>query len=195
MTKKIWDYSIYPELKDFQKKAFTCLGETLYFIQIAESQINIFSRFVLTDKINFNITDYYANKKQAKKTLGQLINKVKKIIVIHSQLDEMLESFKNKRNLFIHNLFEEQKFSISSEEGCNTVKKFCEDLQDDAWNIQNIFTNALIKWTKDNGIYNFFPEDVKNNKHITQLESKMFHRLIGENDMNIKVVKRKHKFD
>ena len=112
---------------------------------------------------------------------------------MHEQLILLLERFRNNRNLFVHNLFEPGNYEITTEEDCKIVESFCRELQDDAWNINNIFLSALIHWTKENKIYEHLPESFKSNKHLQQLEKKQFYRLVGNNDKSIKIVKVKHK--
>ena len=104
--KEIWDYSIYPELKGYQKEIFTIIGETIYFIQLAESGLKIFSKFFLQKNLQHLLDDFYKKDVNKNKTLGRMINEISKNIIMHEQLLELLEKFRNDRNLFVHNLFE-----------------------------------------------------------------------------------------
>lgn len=191
--KEIWDYSIYPELKGYHNKIFTILGETLYFIQLAESSIKICSVFLLPKNLELLLDEYYKENVNSNKTLGKLIIEIKKSIVLHKQLEWLLEKFRKNRNLFVHNLFTDENYKITTEEDCKKLEKYCMELQDDAWNINNIFISALIQWSKDNGIYEHLPQSFKNEKHFQQLGEKPFYKLVGRNDKSIKIIQVKHK--
>jgi hypothetical protein len=191
--KEIWDYSIYPELKSYQNDILKILGETLYFIQLAESGIKNSSKFLIQKNLEKTLNEFYKKDVNKNKTLGRLIKEVSKNIVLHDKLLLLLERFRNNRNLFIHNLFESENYKIATEEDCKKLEAFCMELQDDAWNINQIFLSALIKWAKENNIYEQLPESFKNNKHLQQLEKKDFFRLVGKNDKSIDIINVQHK--
>src|SRR6266446_4661227 len=165
-----WDYSIYPKITQDQKKAFTTMGETLYMIQLAEHAIKICIKFVFNNKKSLSLESIYANKKNARKTLGRLLNELRAKTHIHLEFDSILKSFVDKRNFFVHSIFDDLNYSLSSYESCEKLEQFPSDLQDDAWNVQNVFWGCLIHWAKANGVFENFPEEMKNNKHIAQIE-------------------------
>jgi hypothetical protein len=176
-----WDYSIYPELTNAQKECFGTIGETIYMIQLAERAILTCSKFVFGDSEKLLLDNFY-NEQDAdkKKTLGQLLSELGKRGEIHPQLEQILIGFRNKRNFFVHQIFLHADFGLHSDLAIKNTEKFLLDLQDDAWNVQNIFISCLLHWAKETGVYEHLPESFKNNKHLIQVGHKPFHLLFRE---------------
>lgn len=178
---KPWDYSIYPDLSQSQIEAFQTIGETLYMIQMAENAIKISIRFILNDENTYTIEDLTArNRGKKKRTLGQLLLEVRKYSDLHPQFDGMLEAFLEKRNCFIHQIFSSKEYGLNSDEQLARVNAFLCDLQDDAWNVQNVFLGCLRHWTKAHGIFDSLPQSIREDKHLTQLDGKGFELLLRQ---------------
>ncbi len=194
-----WDYSIYPELTDTQKHVFSTIGETLYMIQLAEHAIKLCGDFAFSGQKNFSLEKLYSNqKKDRKRTLGQLLTELRKIVNIHPQFDSILKSFVEKRNFFAHNIFNDPNYGLVSDETCKQTEGFLLDLQDDAWNVQNVFMGVLLYWAKVNGIYEHFPKEFKENKHLQQVQKQPFHLLFNppsDVDIEIRMKKQNPQFN
>jgi hypothetical protein len=177
--KAVWDYSIYPDLSPSQRKAFEDIGATLYTIQMAEQAIKVAIKFILHETTDFSL-DYFAgeNAASAKRTLGQLLHEVRKTSDLHAQFDDILDGFLQKRNVFVHEIFSSADYGLESEEKIQHLQAFLNDLQDDAWNVQNVFLGCLTHWLKANGIWEHLPLSFRNNKHFVQLDRKGFHVLV-----------------
>ncbi len=189
-----WDYSIYPDLTEMQKQTFASIGETLYLIQMAEAAIQNCNRFVFGNSSAFSVERIFgSNEKQRKKTLGQLLSELRKQTAIHKEFDSMLKTFVESRNFFVHSMFNYSHYSLSSNEQCQEVEKFLADLQDYAWNVQNVFLGCLMNWAKQSGVYDHLPNEIKNNKHLVQLDKQPYHRLFeqSENEVAVRMVKQK----
>jgi hypothetical protein len=172
-----WDYSIYPELTDSQRHAFGVIGETLYMIQLSEWAIQTCLIYVFSENEISVESLFSENEVIRKKTLGQVLTVLRKRSEVHPQFDEMLRVFLEKRNLFIHHIFNDPGYSLSTKESCEKVEAFLNDLQDYAWNIQNVFLGCLTYWSKETGIDDFMPPEIKENKHLNQVRQKSFHVL------------------
>jgi hypothetical protein len=178
-----WDYSIYPELTEAQKNVFTKTGETLYMIQMAEHAVKLCNTFVFGKQNQFSLESIYnAEKKAQRKTLGQLLAELRKTVNIHPSFDELLRSFVKNRNRFAHEIFNDEQFSITSDEGCKKAESFLFTLQDEAWNVQNVFLGCILQWARITSVYEHLPESIKNNKHFSQLDGKNFHLLVQDPD-------------
>lgn len=187
-----WDYSIYPELTEDQKRVFSVAGQTLLMIQLAESSIQNCCVYVFKDQKELNLEDVYsAEEKTRKKTLGQLIKELQKRIKIHPQFESMLKTFVEDRNYFIHKMFNDPNSPITTKSDCDKIVEILSDLQDYAWNIGNVFLGCFITWTKESGVYQFLPESVKNDNHLLQIEKRPFHLLFGDNDNEISTIMKK----
>ena len=93
-----------------------------------------------------------------------------------------IPAFVEKRNFFVHRMFNAKEFGLASDDQCKKSEDFLHDLQDYAWNVQNIFLGCLINWMRDNGVYEHMPDEIKGNKHLRQVEQKSFHVLFREPD-------------
>lgn len=183
-----WDYSIYPKLTKKQKEVFTSAGETLYMIQMAEQAIQICITFALGGQKQLSLEKIYSEQeKNRKKTIGQLLFPLRKKIYIHPDFDSILVSFVEKRNFFVHTIFNDLKYGLTSDELCETTNQFLLDLQDFAWNVQNVFLGCLINWAKESGVYDHLPEEIKNNRHLFQVQEKSFHWLFQKSPDEIRV--------
>lgn len=188
-----WDYSIYPKLTESQKHVFSTVGETLYMIQLAEHAIKMCGEIVFREQKNFSLEKLYSGRqKDRKRTLGQILSELRKIVNIHPQFDLILKSFVEKRNFFAHNIFNNQNYGLTSDDACKQTEQFLLELQDDAWKVQNVFMGCLLHWTKENGIYEHFPEELKQHKHLEQVQKQPFYLLFNTpSDVDIKIRMRK----
>ena len=175
-----WDYSIYPELTDEQRKVFSVTGETLYMIQLAESAIQNCLVFAFDDQ-DITLEKIYSEEKAVRrKTLGQIVKLFQKKIALHPDFHKMLNEFVEQRNHFVHHIFNDNKFKISTDEECKKIQKHLNSIQDYAWNIQNVFWSYLINWMKETGVYEHLPKEFKESQHFKQVEQKPFQLLFQE---------------
>jgi hypothetical protein len=172
-----WDYSIYPELTEEQKKVFLETGETLFLIQSAEYAIQTCIIFAFKGE-NIQLGQIYSEEKKVrKKTLGQIIKMVQKNIALHPEFFNILNEFIEQRNHFVHQLFFDKEYNFINDEECMKLQKHLRAIQDNAWNIDKVFWGYLLYWMKDNGIYEHMPKKFKENKHFKQIEQNSFHLL------------------
>jgi len=173
-----WDYSIYPELTEAQKHAFGVIGETLYMIQLAEWAIQTCMIFVFTGKNQISVERLYSeNATIRKKTLGQVLAELRKRTEVHPQFNQMLKTFVEKRNFFVHHIFNDKDYSLATKDSCENIEDFLNDLQDYAWNVQNVFLGCLTNWMKETGVDELMPPQIKEDKHLQQVKQKSFHVL------------------
>ncbi len=183
LSKNSWDYSIYPELTEGQEHVFAVIGETLYMIQLAEQAIQNCIVFVFAGKKDISLDRLYSNKERIrKKTLGQIVLEVRKTVEVHPQFDEMLKAFVDKRNFFVHNMFNDKDFGLATDEQRSKTEAWLNDLQDYAWNVQNVFLGCLMNWAKESGVYEHLPKEITENKHLRQVQKKPFHLLFRDTD-------------
>lgn len=175
-----WDYSIYPDLTETQEHVLTVIGETLYMIQMAEDAIQNCCTYVFQDESDLLEKLYSKEKQDRKRTLGQIVSVVRKQVEVHPQFDVMLTTFVDKRNFFVHTMFNDAEFGLQSDELCKRTEEFLLDLQDYAWNIQNIFLGCLMNWMRQSGVHEHLPQEIKENKHLGQVEQKSFNLLFRD---------------
>ena len=174
-----WDYSIYPDLTPAQREAFENMGATLYMIQLAEHAIKTAVHFILPDVTDFSLDAASTEKESSRKrTLGQLLREVRKTSQLHPQFDEMLDRLLLNRNTFVHEMFSSPEYGLQNEEVLERTNAFLNALQDDAWNVQNVFLGCLSHWLKAHGIWEHLPESFRNSEHFAQLDRKGFQILV-----------------
>jgi len=172
-----WDYSIYADLTEEQIRVFSVTGETLYMIQLAETAIQDCLIFAFDDH-DITLEKIYSEEKSVRrKTLGQIAKLFQKRIALHPDFHKMLSEFVEQRNHFIHHIFNDKRFNLSTDEECQKIQRHMNSLQDYAWNIQNVFFGYLINWMKENGVYEHLPKEFRENPHIKQVEEKPFQLL------------------
>jgi len=158
--------------------AFQTIGETLYVIQLAEDAIQICNRFIFNDNTDYSIERLESDSSEnQKRTLGQLLAEVRKFSEVHPQFDEQLRRFLEKRNFFVHRMFSDSDFRLSSDKQIAHLDDYLRHLQDDAWNVQNIFLGCLRSWMKETGVHDHLPEFLQHHKHFSQLDGKNYELL------------------
>lgn len=188
-----WDYSIYPELTEKQRNCFKASGETLYMIQMAEYSIKTCCIFIFNNDSEFIYENLFSyEEKISHKTLGQLLRRVREKTEIHADFDLILIKFLKERNFFVHEIFNDSSYSLTSDDNCSKTEVFLLELQDYAWSVQNVFLGCLMNWMKEAGVYEHLPESLNANKHLQQIEKKGFSRLFEKKE-ELSVEWRKHK--
>jgi hypothetical protein len=80
-----------------------------------------------------------------KKTLGQLINKLKERVDMNDTFVKLLAVFLEGRNIFIHNLYRQEWFDTNTEEGRDAIWNFLETYQRCLWEVYHIANAAIFK--------------------------------------------------
>ena len=178
-----WDYSVYPDLTAGQTSVFQKIGETLYMIQLAEHAVQLCNYFIFNTSADYSLeqleADTTANRKR---TLGLLLAEVRKYSEVHPQFDDMLREFLEKRNFFIHHMFADSDFGLTTDRQLAQVDEYLRLLQDDAWNVQNVFLGCLRNWMKETGVYEHLPKFLQQDKHLSQLDGKHFELLFRKKE-------------
>jgi len=166
-----WDFSIYPELTPSQKDIIREIGLTFLALQGAEHVIQFTVSFIFSDD---GATTWEAilamESSDRKKTLGQLVATLHKRAEIKPDFKERMDAFVQKRNRFIHSLFNEPEFLLDTEESVSKAHAFLMDFQEDIWELQNIFMAYNILLAKILGIEHSIMKNQPEHgrKHIEQ---------------------------
>jgi hypothetical protein len=77
------------------------------------------------------------------KTLGQLLVELRKRINVNPEFDDVLKSFLQDRNTFIHNLSKVPHFSLESDEGMKAGLDFISKLTQRAEHVRNVLAGLV----------------------------------------------------
>jgi len=172
-----WDYSIYPELSETKINTFKVAGEKIYLFQIAEHMVQNCMIFVFEEP-DFLLENFYSIETKVKsKTLGRIIANLRSKAEIDPGFDNILTTFVEKRNFFVHKIFSDKEYGLANDELCRKTEIFLNELQDYAWTVMNVFLGCMVEWSKISGIHEQM-DFIHDNKHFTQLEQKKYHLLI-----------------
>jgi hypothetical protein len=174
------DYSTNPELGDLQKIVIETAGETLYKIQVAELSIQncVICVFNKVESLFDNL--FSQEEKVRKKTLGQLIREIKIKPDIHPDFESILSFFLENRNIFIHKIFSDPNYGITSYDNCKKVQSFLLTLQEYASDVQILFFGWLIEWARQNKLEKYFPENLKGEALFEQVNQESFSLLLNK---------------
>lgn len=119
------------------KEVFTFFGLCTYYLQVFEQGfVNLVVGLRLRGSTQLTQKDIdVLFDKEGKKTLGQLINDVRRHINISSQLEESLTQALQKRNYVVHHFFVVHDIDFMSSHG---RVEMIEELRDITCNIQNL---------------------------------------------------------
>jgi hypothetical protein len=170
-----WDFSIYPEMTEAQKRTTFEAGLTLLCIQAAEHELSFMLRWVFPTDPGMNLKALYAQDSAGqKRTLGQLLNELRKRVEIQPDFKNMLLEFLELRNRFVHHLFNERDFNLATDESCVRASDVILRLQCLAWDIQRLFMGYIILWVEHCDIPELVTasqELVSTNRHLQQVRA------------------------
>jgi hypothetical protein len=170
-----WDFSIYPEMTEAQKRATFSIGITLLSIQSVEQILEFCLRWVFPSNSNLDLKSLYVMATaERKRTLGQAVNELRKRVDVHAEFDSMLNEFVSLRNRFVHQLFNEPEFNLATDKSCEIAGEIMKHLQALAWDIQRLVMAYNILWTKHSGIPEVSTaanEMISLSKHLQQVDA------------------------
>lgn len=170
-----WDFSIYPEMTEAQRKVVFEIGLTLHGVQVTEQGFAFMLKWVFPKDSAMDLKTLYAMDKGTQKhTLGQLLVELRKRLDVHAEFDAMLAEFLDLRNRFVHRLFNEKECSLATDEGCIFASKIMERLQFLNWDIQRLTMGYNLLWAEHNShpqIRDFFGKEVEASPHLQQVRS------------------------
>jgi len=165
------DFSIYPELTPSQNKILREIGLTFFSLQGAEKAIQFCVSLVFSDEEATTGQDILSMRdSDRRKTLGQLIKVLQQRAEIQADFKQRINEFVQKRNRFVHGLFNEPEYSLGTEESIAKAHDFLLEFQQDIWNVSEVFMGYNVLFSKVLGveeqIMNDLPEHGR--KHLEQ---------------------------
>ena len=117
---------------------FSWIGFCLFSIQAAEASIASAIEIALPVDGVISVEALEADEyEHRRKTIGQLVRKLTQRARIDPGIEQRLESFISRRNEFVHGF--QQRFDLSTKEGCAQAIAFCQDLGSDAFGLAQVF--------------------------------------------------------
>lgn len=138
------------DLSDDQKHTLYTVGETLLHIQTLEFVLSRCLTCVFPPEARMSADAIYAlDAKNQSKTLGQLLRALRDTLEIEPEFGGRLQNYLEKRNLFIHDLFLDERFDLNTEEGRERLETFVNDIYEDVEYLRTVFTAVYAQWRKD----------------------------------------------
>ncbi len=121
---------------------FFWMGFCLYTIQATEQALAEVLTIALPKHGIITVKSLEVDSEEhRRKTLGQLIAKLRRRARIDPGLKKQLDSFLTRRNLFVHDF--QQHCSFGSTEGREAAIAFCQELATDAYRLSLILSGIL----------------------------------------------------
>lgn len=179
-----WDFSIYPELRPDQQEIVREIGLTLLGVQAAENALQFCLTWIFAPETARTWQQVaQMDPLDRRKTLGQLVSALRTRAEVHPELDSRLDAFVDKRNKFIHGIFNTSEYMLDSKECVARAHSFLVDLQADSWDMQTVFMGYNLAMAKVLGIsleiMAAAPEHAQ--KHFDQV-SRAFSNVLGFKD-------------
>lgn len=137
------------DLSDEQKHTLYTVGETLLHIQTLEFVLSRCLTCVFPPEARMSADAIYAlDAQNQSKTLGQLLRALRNTLEIEPEFGGRLQNYLEKRNLFIHVLFLDERFDLNTEEGRERLEAFVDDVYVDVEYLRTVFTAVYAQWRK-----------------------------------------------
>jgi hypothetical protein len=147
------EFHEYPEMTSAQKSVLQSIGLALFGVQGTEAKLKFLITYIFPKDIDATLKVLHgSDEKQKKKTLGILIENLKQQGDVSEEFQELLSSFLNMRNRFVHGLFLERGYSLGSDEGIKKVEDFIQDLEQKMWFIDSILMGYIVAFSKSFGV-------------------------------------------
>ena len=154
------------------------VGDALLHIQTLEFVLSRCLTCVFPPEAEMTTDRLYAlDAQNQSKTLGQLLKTLRNTVEIEPEFDSRLRNYLEKRNLFVHGLFLDERFDFNTDEGCGKLTAFLDDVYDDVEYLRTVFTAVYAQWRKaldgeELGLENMSPTDrAKWEKYMEKHES------------------------
>lgn len=132
---------------------YSLMGATLSYLQSVEKVLRLVTTFVIQDSDSLDFNKFQSiERKEAKKTLGYFMARLRERADIFPAFDELLESFLNKRNDFIHNHASIPGWDLDTEQGRAVARQFTSSILLQAQKINEVFIALIIRWQSEAGI-------------------------------------------
>ena len=134
------------QLRDDQTYLLKIMGLTLLQLQAAEKVIRLCMTYVL-QRQPLTLESLQAQEASERtKTLGYFLAELRKRADVHDGFDELLKSFLNNRNDFIHDLSRVVTGGTTSPEGVDAATKFVHNLMNQTDKVTKVFTGLVLAW-------------------------------------------------
>ena len=136
-----------PEEVEDQKDLYAVVGLTLIQLQAIEQIMAFCMGFIFTDadgKTLFDLT----NPKTRKKTLGQLLTRIREKSELDPQFDLVLANFLEHRNQFVHRLTDNARMRFDSQVGRNNLRVFIGLLGSEMDTVSSILLGFIMRWAE-----------------------------------------------
>jgi hypothetical protein len=138
------------EVTEDQSKLLAYLGATLIATQMTERMISLCLTHIL--QLDGPLTlETLERAKDRKRTLGQILQRMRDRIELDERFDEFLSEFLEKRNLLAHRLSEVPGWGLKDPEGIAAAYEFLNRLQTLSSKIIGIFGGLARAWARENG--------------------------------------------
>lgn len=132
---------------------YSIMGFTLTVMQSVEQTLRFVSTFVLQDGVELNMARLESiNKKERKQALGYFLGKIRNRTELLPHLDNVLTTYLNNRNDFIHNQGAIPGWNLAFEEGVAVAIAFTFNLLNQAHRINEIFSALMMDWGEQIGL-------------------------------------------
>ena len=136
------------------------VGMTLTQVQLTERLINQTLLFVFQEGDGLDLEAYNEQKRfLERKTLGQMVAKLKERVRVHDQLEELMAAFVRDRNTLAHDLSRIDGYDLNTEPGRAAVNAFLRSLFDNSTKVMKIFMSINLSWQEQTGFST--PVDMK----------------------------------
>lgn len=130
---------------------FSEIGCALWQIQAAECALLHHIVLVLKEPDDLEAYESLATK-EGKRTLGQLIQELRKHSNLPTNLNDRMSAFLDERNWIAHHIFRESHSDLHSETKAPILLQRIESLADEALEVAKMFTDATRDWVVANGV-------------------------------------------
>ncbi|MEW6203622.1 MAG: hypothetical protein AB1546_16730 [bacterium] len=108
---------------ELRKEVFAWFGASVYAANLFEQELItllILARRLKEDNLTYNQIECF-DINLSKKTLGGLIKELSKYFQLHTEFEDLLKNYLNKRNHLVHNFFRDNSNNLISEYGCKEM--------------------------------------------------------------------------
>jgi hypothetical protein len=134
-----------------EKDILLRMGIALLQIQLTEGLIRSVMQLVLpkTSPLTYDLLQQQ-KQLEMKKTLGHFLRELRKRVDLDDRFEVILLDFLDKRNTFVHRIFEVPQFSLQSVEGRQHARNFLDSLMKQSVTLQKVFCGLIRSWLDQN---------------------------------------------
>lgn len=133
---------------------YSLIGFALTYVQSVEQNVKFCTTFVLQGDAELTWKRLQGLEVQErKKALGYFIVRVKERAKLFPAFEELLSSFLQNRNDFIHNQHKILGWDLSTADGVTVARNFLVSLLRQAHTVNEIFASLVTRWQEQAEIY------------------------------------------